>query len=97
VTVIALGDVLRSFRLDSIEVPNLAHPRPRISVNPAVRRGYPVVSGTRVGYDLVAGLVRDGVPPEAVKDYYPGVTAAAARDAASFADYVDRAAERTAA
>jgi uncharacterized protein (DUF433 family)/DNA-binding transcriptional MerR regulator len=97
VTVIALGDVLRSFPLDSIEVPNLAHPRARISVNPAVRRGYPVVSGTRVGYDLVAGLVRDGVPPEAVKDYYPGVTAAAARDAASFADYVDRAAERTAA
>lgn len=95
-TVLALGDVLRSFPLDNIEVPNLAHPRRRISVNPGVRRGYPVVTGTRVGFDLVVGLVRDGVPPEEIKDYYPGVTAAAARDAASFADYVDRAAERMA-
>jgi uncharacterized protein (DUF433 family)/DNA-binding transcriptional MerR regulator len=97
VTVVALGDVLRSFPLDSIEVPNLTNPRRLISVNPRVRGGYPVVVGTRVAYDLVAGLVRDGVPPEAVKEYYPGVSAAAARDAVSFADYVDRAAERMAA
>ncbi|GID29043.1 DUF433 domain-containing protein [Paractinoplanes brasiliensis] len=96
-TVLALGDVLRSFPLDSIEVPNLAHPRPKLSVNPAVRRGYPVVAGTRVGYDLVAGLVRDGVSPAEIKEYYPGVSAEAARDAVSFADYVDRAAGRTAA
>lgn len=96
-TVIKLGDVLRSFPLDDIEIPNLARPRRLISVNPSVHRGYPVVAGTRVAYDLVAGLVRDGVPPDAIKEYYPGVTAAAARDAISFADYVDRAAERAAA
>ncbi|MCM4079536.1 DUF433 domain-containing protein [Paractinoplanes hotanensis] len=96
-TVIKLGDMLRAFPLGEIEIPSLAHPRRRISVNPSVRRGYPVVAGTRVAFDLVAGLVRDGVPPEAVKEYYPGVTAAAARDAASFADYVDQAPERTAA
>jgi uncharacterized protein (DUF433 family)/DNA-binding transcriptional MerR regulator len=96
-TVIKLGDVLRSFPLGDVEIPDLTHPRQRISVNPSVRRGYPVVAGTRVAFDLVAGLVRDGVPPEAVKEYYPGVTAAAARDAASFADYIDQATERTAA
>jgi hypothetical protein len=37
------------------------------------------------------------LPPDEVKDFYPGVTAAAARDAVSFADYVDRAAGRSAA
>lgn len=96
-TVIKLGDVLRSFPLGDMEIPNLSHPRRRISVDPSVKRGYPVVAGTRIGYDLVAGLMRDGVPPDEVKDFYPGVTADAARDALSFADYVDRAAGRSAA
>jgi uncharacterized protein (DUF433 family) len=97
VTVIKLGDVMRSFPLDDIEVPNLARPRRLISVDPSVRRGHPVVRGTRVSYELVAGLVRDGVPPGEVKEYYPSVSAAAARDAVSFADYVDRAGRRRAA
>jgi uncharacterized protein (DUF433 family) len=96
-TVIKLGDILQSFPLSDIEVPNLGQPRRRISVNPSVRRGHPVVAGTRVSYELVAGLVRDGVPAEQVKDFYPGVSAAAAQDAASFADYVDRVARRQAA
>lgn len=94
---VKLGDVLRSFPLGDIEVPDLAHPRKRLSVQPAVRRGYPVVSGTRVAYDLVAGLVHDGVPPEEISDYYPSVSAAAARDAASFASYVERIGQRRAA
>ncbi|MCO8273504.1 DUF433 domain-containing protein [Actinoplanes sp. TRM 88003] len=89
ITVIKFGDVLRSFSLGDVEIPDLVRPRQRISVDPSVRHGCPVVAGTRVDFDLVAGLVRDGVPPKAVKEYYPGVTAAAARDAASFADYVD--------
>jgi uncharacterized protein (DUF433 family)/DNA-binding transcriptional MerR regulator len=97
VTVVRLDDVLKSFPLRDIEVPNLLHPRKRIAVNPSIRRGYPVVQGTRVAYDLVAGLVRDGVPPEQVKKYYPGVTAEAARDAVAFADYVDRYTPRRAA
>jgi uncharacterized protein (DUF433 family) len=96
-TVIKLGDILHSFPLGDIEVPDLAQPRRRISVSPSVRHGHPVVAGTRVSYELVAGLVRDGVPPDEIKAYYPGVSAAAARDAASFADYVDRVALRQAA
>ncbi|MDG4767884.1 DUF433 domain-containing protein [Solwaraspora sp. WMMD406] len=96
-TVIKLGDVLQSFPLGDMEVPNLTRPRQRISVRPTVRGGHPVVAGTRVNYELVAGLVRDGVPPEEVKDFYPGVTAAAARDAASFADYVERTSRRKSA
>lgn len=96
IAVIKLHDVLQAFPIASseIEVPALAKPRNRIAVNPAVRGGYPVVEGTRVSYDLVASLVRDGVPPHQIKEYYPRVTAAAARDAASFADYVDQVAGR---
>lgn len=96
-TVIKLGDVVQSFPVDEIEVPNLLNPRKRISVNPDVRRAHPVVKGTRVSYELVAGLVRDGVPPEEIRRYYPGVSAEAARDAVDFADYVDRSAARRAA
>lgn len=97
VAVVKLGDVMRSFPLDDIEVPDLAHPRKEIAVEPEIRRGYPTVRGTRIAYDLVAELVRDGVPPEEIKHYYAGVSAAAARDAASFASYVDRAGRRQAA
>lgn len=95
-TVVKLGDVLQSFPLGDVEVPNLLHPRRCISVDPQVRGGHPVVAGTRVPFELVAGLVRDGVAPEKIADFYPSVTAAAARDAADFADYVDRAARRRA-
>lgn len=97
VTVVAMGDVLKSFPLGDTEVPALHRPRRRITLDPQVHQGHPVVSGTRVSYDLVAGLMRDGVPAERIADYYPGVTPAAARDALSFADYVDTASRRRAA
>jgi uncharacterized protein (DUF433 family) len=93
-TVVKLGDVLQSFPLDDIEVPNLLQPRRLISVNPQVRGGHPVVKGTRVPFELVAALVKDGVAPEDVAIYYPSVTADAAQDAVDFADYVDRAQRR---
>ncbi|MFD0740703.1 DUF433 domain-containing protein [Phytohabitans flavus] len=96
VTVLAIGDVLESFPFRDIEVPSLRRPQPRISVDPSVRRGTPVVAGTRVSYDLVAGLLRDGVPAEEVADYYPSVTAEAARDALAFADHVDGISQRAA-
>ncbi|MFE3138990.1 DUF433 domain-containing protein [Streptomyces scopuliridis] len=37
----------------------------------------------------VAALVRDGVPPDQIAEFYPGVTAEAARVAADFSEYVD--------
>jgi uncharacterized protein (DUF433 family) len=46
--------------------------------------------GTRIPATGVAALLRDGVPPERIGDYYPGVTPEAARDAADFADHVGR-------
>ncbi|MDH2429164.1 DUF433 domain-containing protein [Sphaerisporangium sp. TRM90804] len=82
-------DVLRPFYRDGRHIPDLLQPREHVSVDPAVRGGVPVIEGTRVPYDEVAALLRDGVPAERVSDYYPNVTASAAMDAADFAAYVD--------
>ncbi|WP_084958990.1 DUF433 domain-containing protein [Thermoactinospora rubra] len=82
-------DVLRPFYRDGRHIPDLLRPREHVAVDPAVRGGIPVIEGTRVPYDEVAGLLRDGVPAERIAEYYPSVSAGAARDAVDFADYVD--------
>jgi uncharacterized protein (DUF433 family) len=71
--------------MQGAEVVNLLRPRELVSVDPETQGGYPVLAGTRIQFDLVAALVNDGVDPEEVSDFYPSVTAAAARDAVSFA------------
>ncbi|GAA0433277.1 hypothetical protein Acor_07310 [Acrocarpospora corrugata] len=84
-----LVDVLRPFYRDGRHIPDLLRPRDHVTVDPGVRGGIPVIEGARVPYDDVAALLRDGVPPERVSDYYPSVSGKAALDAADFADYVD--------
>lgn len=88
---ITLGDVFAPFENQrGDQVVDLIHPRKHVTVDPEIRGGYPVVEGTRVDYDLVASLVRDGVDPSAVSDFYPSVSTKGAADAADFADEVDR-------
>lgn len=72
-----------------VVVPHLLRPKQYVSVDPETQGGQPVITGTRVPFDAVAELVEDGIPPEKIADYCPGVTAEAARDAVSFALYVD--------
>lgn len=83
-----LVDVLQPFYRDGRHIPSLLQPRTHVTVDPAVRGGVPI-EGTRVPYDEVAALLRDGVPAERISEYYPSVTATAALDAADFADYVN--------
>lgn len=85
-----IGDVIEPFAVRAgVVVPHLLQPRPFLAVDPETQGGTPVISGTRVPYDAVAGLMRDGVPAEKIEEYYPTVTAEAARDALDFARYVD--------
>lgn len=85
-----LADILRPFApRPGVVVPHLLHPRPYVCLDPATQGGTPVIAGTRVPFDAVAELIEDGVDPERVADYYPGVTGEAAREAAAFALYVD--------
>ncbi|GII76643.1 hypothetical protein Sru01_16250 [Sphaerisporangium rufum] len=84
-----LVDVLRPFYRDGRHIPDLLRPRQHVTVDPSIRGGMPVIDGTRVPYDEIAELLRDGVPAERIAEYYPSVSATAALDAADFADYVD--------
>ena len=91
-------DILAAFRnaSDHVAVP-LREPIPGLAVDPDVRGGFPVVEGTLVPYDMVSALVRDGVPPEEVADYYPSVSPEAALGARDFAAYVDQYRDKAAA
>jgi uncharacterized protein (DUF433 family) len=82
-------DILAAFLSSSRTVVPLFSPEPGLAVDPEVRGGYPVIAGTRVPYDVVAGLLRDGVSPESIKDFYPSVNSTAAAGALAFAAYVD--------
>lgn len=82
-------DVLRPFYVQGRQIPDLLDPRSHVEVDPAVRGGEPVITGTRIPYEDVAALMRDGVSAEDVHDFFPQVTADAARDAFDFASYVD--------
>jgi len=88
---VVMSDVFHAFRTEKgATILPFRKPYPNIEVDPELRGGFPVVARSRVPYDLVAGLVRDGVPPEAVSEIYPSVDADGARDAVQMADYVDR-------
>jgi uncharacterized protein (DUF433 family)/DNA-binding transcriptional MerR regulator len=87
---IDIAEVLEPFTPRAgVNVPDLFQPRTNVMVDPDTQGGFPVITGTRVPYDLVAGLVAEGVAPERVSEYYPSVSADAARDAIDFAQYVD--------
>jgi uncharacterized protein (DUF433 family) len=63
-------------------------PVPGVTVDPEIRSGFPVLKGTRIGYDQVAGLMADDVPAGDIARFFPSVTAEAARAAQRFAHYV---------
>lgn len=85
-----IGEVIEPFAARAgVLVPHLLHPRPHLAVDPETQGGTPVIAGTRVPYDAVAGLMRDGIPANQIIGYYPSVTAEAAEDALDFARYVD--------
>jgi uncharacterized protein (DUF433 family) len=85
-----IGDVIEPFAVRAgVLVPHLPHPRPGLSVDPETQGGTPVIAGTRVPYDTVAGLMQDGVTAGLIANYYPSVSADAAKDALDFARYVD--------
>jgi uncharacterized protein (DUF433 family)/DNA-binding transcriptional MerR regulator len=88
--VAVIGEIIEPFAARAgVLVPHLLRPRPGLSVDPETQGGTPVITGTRVPYDAVAGLMRDGVPADRIADYYPAVSAMAASDALDFARYVD--------
>lgn len=85
-----LADIMEPFApRPGVLVPHLLRPYEHVSLSPDRQGGQPVITGTRVPSEDVAALLRDGVPAEKVAEYYPKVSAAAARDAERFALYVN--------
>jgi uncharacterized protein (DUF433 family)/DNA-binding transcriptional MerR regulator len=86
----AMAEVIGPFPIrPGVVIPDLLKPRAHLSVDPETQGGFPVIAGTRVPYDAVASLMREDVAAEKISDYYPAVSAEAARDALDFALYVD--------
>jgi uncharacterized protein (DUF433 family) len=82
-------EVLAPYYHQGRQIPDLRTPRKHLAIDPGIRGGEPVIAGTRVPSAEVAALVRDGIAPAKISSFYPSVSAAAARDAQDFADYVD--------
>lgn len=88
--VAVIGEIFEPFAARAgVLVPHLLRPRPSLAVDPGTQGGTPVIAGTRVPYDAVADLMRDGVPADRIAEYYPAVAPRAASDALDFARYVD--------
>jgi uncharacterized protein (DUF433 family) len=87
-TFFTLEDVLSAFENKSGDlIPDLRHPTAHIEIDQDRLGGWPTIVGTRVPYDEIADLIGDGtVSPERVAYYYPGISAAQARDALRFAE-----------
>lgn len=47
---------------------------PRISLNPDVLAGKPVIKGTRLAVEFVVGLLADGWDRAEIERQYPGIT-----------------------
>jgi uncharacterized protein (DUF433 family)/DNA-binding transcriptional MerR regulator len=93
VSEVLMRDVLAAFTTrDGRDVPALENPRRLLTVNPRVLAGYPVIAGTRVPFDIVAGLAEDGVPAAEIVEMYPSVDPASVADARAFAEQVAKAA-----
>lgn len=61
------------------------NPHRNVQVEPHRMGGWPTVTGTRIPYDTIARIVDNNtIRPEDVEDFYPGVSAEAARDAVDF-------------
>jgi uncharacterized protein (DUF433 family)/DNA-binding transcriptional MerR regulator len=86
---VLMRDVLGPFQTSSgRSVPPLERPRPRITVDPSVLGGYPVIAGSRVPFDVVAQLAEDDLEPAEIIAIYPSVDPESIDDATWFAGQV---------
>lgn len=89
----SFGEVWGPFKnFKEEEVPALQNPRPNLEVDEERLGGWPTVSGTRIGFDTIAGFIdNDTVTPDDIHYFFPSVTAEAAHDAVSLMEAVNAA------
>lgn len=85
-----LVDVFHGFTTNrGRHVPDLERPAPGLVINPAIRGGTPVAEGTRITFDVLAGLREDGLSIAEVRALYPGVSETSISGAMEFAQRVE--------
>jgi uncharacterized protein (DUF433 family) len=87
-----MADVMAPFEARGNIVPSLEHPRDHLVVDPDILDGFPVVSGSRVPFHLVASLADEGAEPAEIIEIYPSVDPSGIADAQEFARQVQSAA-----
>lgn len=86
---VVMEEVFRAFTTaDGRHVPNLKTPAQGLSIDDEVRSGYPVLAGTRIPYDTVAGLAQDGLSETEIVALYPHATAEGIHGAVELAELV---------
>lgn len=86
---VVMQEVFRTFTTNAGRwVPDLGEPARGVTINPDVRGGFPVIEGTRIPFNVVAGLSADGLTPEEIADLYPAVTPTDIQGAADLAELV---------
>jgi uncharacterized protein (DUF433 family) len=86
---VLMADVLEPFETrEGNVVPAMRAPRPHLVIDPHLLGGYPVIAGSRVPFDLVAGLAEEGAKPAEIVHMFPSVNRRAIRDAREFARQV---------
>lgn len=86
---VVMDDVFDEFKTSSgRRVPDLTSPAPGVTVDRGVRGGFPVISGTRVPFNIIADLYADGMKPSDIRGLYPGVRARDVLGASELAELV---------
>lgn len=83
---IPLTEVFRPFtNFSGHEVVDFDRPKPHLQVVQGRMGGWPTIANTRVPYDTIADLIRDGdVSADMLRSFYPTVSYEAAQDALEF-------------
>ena len=87
---VVMEEIFGPYTANGRSVPALHTPGDGLSVDREVRNGYPVVAGTRIPYDTIAGLANDGVAPAEILDWYPDATVLAINGALNLTRLVER-------
>ncbi|MEG9248048.1 DUF433 domain-containing protein [Arthrobacter sp. Soc17.1.1.1] len=84
--VAGLTDIFEPFtNMQGRQVVDFLRPRPHLEVRERRIGGWPTIAGTRVPYDTVSMMVKDGsILPSEVPYYYPSVRAEDVADAVDF-------------
>jgi len=71
-------------------VPDLRSPAPGLAIDREIRGGYPVLKGTRLPFDAVSSLTRDGLTDAEIIEIYPTATGEGISGARRFAEMIER-------